>query len=329
MGKALTKSERFLALEVLLLSHPAGLRKSEIAKRLGIDRSTAGRYVTELTDPLGLVEDDDGRIWIDKGRYLPPVRLTAHEMESIRLAFRLFSRKIRLPFPHAASSLRKLALAIEKASPFLSRRLSDTADTLDSHSFPPFTRRYRRIIEVLITALAAHRTVLLRHFSLRRKTVDEYRFQPYCLEPYPDGNSIHAIGFCPDIGETRTFKLERIKSVKETPDGFSPPDDFDVDAYTGTAWGIWGRAGAKPVPVVLRFSAAVAERVRETVWHEGQILEDLPDGGVLFRSRVAEPLEMYPWIRGWGADVEILEPKELRERFAKEVGRMGKMYGVG
>ncbi len=75
MGKALTKSERFLALEVLLLSHPAGLRKSEIAKRLGIDRSTAGRYVAELTDPLGLVEDDDGRIWIDKGRYLPPVRL--------------------------------------------------------------------------------------------------------------------------------------------------------------------------------------------------------------------------------------------------------------
>ncbi len=328
MGKALTKSERFLALEVLLLSHPAGLRKSEIAKRLAIDRSTAGRYVTELTDPLGLVEEDDGRIWIDRDRYLPPVRLTTHEMESIRLAFRLFSRKIRLPFPHAPSSLRKLALATGKASPLLSRRLSETADTLDGHRYPPFTRRYRRIIEDLITAQAAHRTVLLRHFSLRRKKTEVYRFQPYCLEPYPDGNSIHAIGFCPEKGETRTFKLERIKSVKPTDDVFNAPADFDVDAYTGTAWGIWGRAGAKPVSVVLRFSAAVAERVRETVWHEGQTLEDLAGGGVMFRSRVAEPLEMYPWIRGWGADVEILEPKELRARFREEVQKMGKMYGI-
>jgi predicted DNA-binding transcriptional regulator YafY len=329
LGKALAKSERFLELEVLLLSHSSGLRKSEIAKRLGIDRSTAGRYVTELTDPLGLVEEDDGRIWIDKDRYLPPVRLTTHEMESIRLAFRLFSRKIRLPFPHAASSLRKLALATEKASPFLSRRLSETADTLDCHKFPAFTRRYRQIMEALIEAIAAHRTVVLSHLSLRRKTVGEHRFQPYCLEPYPDGNSIHAIGYCLDLNEMRTFKLERIRSVKQTAEAFTPPADFSVESYTSTAWGIWGHAGAKPVPVVLRFSPAVAERVHETVWHEGQSLEDLGDGGVMFRSKVAEPLEMYPWIRGWGADVEILEPKELRERFKEEVGKMKRMYGIG
>lgn len=329
LGKALAKSERFLELEVLLLSHPAGMRKSEIAKRLGIDRSTAGRYVTELTDPLGLVEDDDGRVWIDKDRYLPPVRLTTHEMESIRLAFRLFSRKIRLPFPHAAAALRKLALATAKASPFLSRRLSETADTVDCHKFPAFTRRYRQIMEGLIAALATHREVRLSHFSHRRKALDEYRFQPYCLEPYPDGNSIHAIGFCPDLGEMRTFKLERIRSVKQTEETFTPPADFDLDGYTASAWGIWGHADAKPVAVVLRFSAAVGERVHETVWHEGQSLEDLADGGVLFRCAVAEPLEMYPWIRGWGADVEIVEPKELRERFKKEVEKMTGLYQMG
>jgi CRISPR-associated endonuclease/helicase Cas3 len=72
----------------------------------------------------------------------------------------------------------------------------------------------------------------------------------------------------------------------------------------------------------------VAERVRQTVWHESQTLEDRPDGQLLFRASVAEPLEMYPWIRGWGADVEILEPKELRERFRQEVERMRKNYGI-
>jgi predicted DNA-binding transcriptional regulator YafY len=329
MSKALSKAERLLQLEALLLSHTDGLRKAEIATRLGVDRSTAGRYVTALTDLVPLVEEDNGKVWIDRSRYLAPVRLTAHEIESVRLAFRLFSRKIRLPFPHAAASLRKLALATERASPRLSRRLQETADSLDSHRFPAFTRRYREVMEALIAASDEHKTVLLRHLSLRRGRTDEYRFQPYCLEPYPDGNSIHAIGMCPDLKELRTFKLERIRSVRPTEESFPPPADFDVDEYTCAAWGIWGRAGSKPVSIILRFSPSVAERVRETVWHESQSLEDCPDGSLLFRAAVAEPLEMYPWIRGWGADVEILAPKELRERFCEEVRRMKELYGIG
>ncbi len=328
MSRALTKAERLLQLEALLLLHPEGMLRTQIAARLGVERSTAGRYVSELPDLVPIVEEDDGRLWIDRSRYLAPVRLSAHELESICLAYRLFSRKIRLPFPHAAASLRKLAIAAERASAFLSRRLSDTADSLDAHSLPRFTRKYRQVLETLIAASSEHRTVRLQHLSLRRRETDEYLYQPYCLEPYPDGNSLHAVGFCPELGQMRTFKLERIRWVRLIDEVFEPPADFDIDAYTSAAWGIWGHAGQKPAHVELLFSPAVAERVRETVWHESQSLEERPGGSLLFRAAVAEHLEMYPWIRGWGADVQILKPKELRERFREEVGRMKEMYGI-
>jgi len=36
---------------------------------------------------------------------------------------------------------------------------------------------------------------------------------------------------------------------------------------------------------------------------------------------------MLPWIRGWGADVEVLEPEELREQMMGETRRMAQMYG--
>jgi predicted DNA-binding transcriptional regulator YafY len=326
MGKASSKAERYLQLEALLRLHPQGLRRTDIAKRLQVDRSTAGRYITELTNIVPIVEDDDGKLWIDSTRYLPPVRLTVNEMEAMRIAFRLFSRKIRLPFPHAAAALRKLAVATELASPGLARRLSEAANSMESHSFPAFTRRYRKTMETLIAASAEHRTVRLRHLSRRRGVTDEYIFNPYCLEPYPDGDSLHAVGFCPELNEMRTFKLERIQSVQPAEGRFEPPQDFDIESYTSSAWGIWGRKDAKPVRVLLRFSSAVADRVKETIWHESQTLEELPDGGVLFQASVAEPLEMYPWIRGWGADVEILEPKELRERFREEIRRMKETY---
>ncbi len=328
MSRGYGKAERLLQLEALLLSRPEGIRRTQVASLLGVDRSTAGRYVTELTSHIPIVEEDDARLWVDRSRYLPPVRLTATEIESVRLAFRLFSRKIRLPFPHAAASLRKLAIATERASPGLAVRLIETAESLEGHTFPRFTQRYRRILETLIAAAAEHHAVHLRHFSVRRGTMVDYLFHPYCLEPYPDGNSLHAVGFCPDLKEMRTFKLERIQSVRATEEPFSPPLDFNIDSYTAAAWGIWGKEGGKPVSVVLRFSSAVAARVQETIWHDSQTLEEQGDGGVVFRASVAEPLEMYPWIRGWGADVEIVEPLDLRNRFRDEVVRMKEMYGT-
>jgi hypothetical protein len=194
MSRALTKAERLLQLEVLLLSRSEGMRKGRVAARLAVDRSTAGRYVAE------------------------------------------------------------------RASALLSRRLSNTADSLDTHCFPPFTKRYQKVLETLVAASSENRTVRLQHLSRRRGETDEYRYQPYCVEPYPDGNSLDAVGVCPDLGKMRTFELERIRRDWLTDQFFEPPSDFDIDAYTSAAWGIWGRAGGKAQHVELLFAPAAAER---------------------------------------------------------------------
>jgi predicted DNA-binding transcriptional regulator YafY len=37
-------------------------------------------------------------------------------------------------------------------------------------------------------------------------------------------------------------------------------------------------------------------------------------------------MEITPWIRSWGADVEVIEPKELRDDFEKLTKRLHAMY---
>jgi predicted DNA-binding transcriptional regulator YafY len=81
------------------------------------------------------------------------------------------------------------------------------------------------------------------------------------------------------------------------------------------------------VGVVLKFHPRVAHRVRETRWHRSEQMEEQPDGSLLWRARVAEVQEMLPWIRGWGADVEVLAPKELRETMMGEARALARMYG--
>ncbi len=46
-----------MQLELLLLSHPEGMRRAEIARRLGVHRSTIGRYIDELKKHTDVYED--------------------------------------------------------------------------------------------------------------------------------------------------------------------------------------------------------------------------------------------------------------------------------
>ena len=137
-------------------------------------------------------------------------------------------------------------------------------------------------------------------------------FAPYFIEPYAVGQTTHVIGWREPPGAVRTFKVERIQRIELTARSYAIPDDFDPRELLAEAWGIW-YTEAEPVEVVLRFHPRVAGRVRETRWHRSEQIEEQADGSLLWRARVAELQEMLPWVRGWGADVEVVEPEELRD----------------
>lgn len=324
MISALTKSERLMQLEQMLLAHPSGLRRSEIARRLGVHRSTVARYVTELTGCLPLTEADDGLIGINRELYLSNIRLTIHESLSLYLACRLMTDRTDRFNPHAAAALRKLGQSLHAFAPTIGQHIVAEADRVESAR----TRRdpaYLSVLETLTRGWSAGRLVKLVHHSVHRNADCPYLFAVYLIVPYAVGQSIQVIGRCQGEAHLRTLRVDRIVEASLTREPYKPPAEEALTASLADAWGIW-YSEAEPVEVVLRFSKQVACRVRETVWHPSQRMADLPDGRLLWRARIAEPREMFPWIRGWGADVEVMEPPELRERMAAEAEAMARMY---
>lgn len=122
----------------------------------------------------------------------------------------------------------------------------------------------------------------------------------------------------------RTFKLERLERAQMLDEVYEIPVDFDPDDYLEASWGIMH--GEETVEVVLQFSPKAASRVKESMWHPSQEIDDLRDGGCLFTVYVSEPREMQPWIRSWGPDVEVLAPPALRQAVAEEAARMAALY---
>jgi predicted DNA-binding transcriptional regulator YafY len=66
-----------------------------------------------------------------------------------------------------------------------------------------------------------------------------------------------------------------------------------------------------PFDVVLEFENRVAERVRESLWHPDQKLEELPEGRVRLTLPLNTTMELESWIRGWGPYVRVIEPSDL------------------
>ena len=105
------------------------------------------------------------------------------------------------------------------------------------------------------------------------------------------------------------------------------PAGFDGLELLQRAWGVM--YGEDLQTVTLRFAPGIAaRRVKETVWHPSQKLRDLEDGRVEWSAQVGDWLEMLPWIRGWGADVEVVGPEELREALIGESRRLARQYRI-
>jgi predicted DNA-binding transcriptional regulator YafY len=113
--------------------------------------------------------------------------------------------------------------------------------------------------------------------------------------------------------EMRTFRAERILGVQENADRFIRPPDFDLDAF----WRDWTKKFEESVPeypVLLRVRADQIEDV--TSYWESKAVEDAGRSKKhkLVRVIFPGPEAAVHQIVAWGRRVEVVEPKELRQR---------------
>ena len=319
----LSKAQRLCRLCYLLYRNPQGLTASEIARFCSVSTRTAQRDLHDLDDigvPLWDNDDTDPpRHGIIAGYYLPPVHLTLDDALSLYLAARLLARYADNYDPHIVDTLAKLATILPEP---IARHVHQTIRSLGTRNE---CDAFVDVLATLAVAWAGGREVRIWHQAAASAEVHEHLFWPYLIEPAPIGNATYAVGHVVDLDALRTFKIERIVRAELTDAHYTIPDDFDGPALLESCWGI--AYGEKTEEVVLRFAPSATRRVKETHWHPSQQLEDEPDGGCLLRLCLANAWEMVHWVRGWGPQVEVLEPGWMREQVAREARETWEVYG--
>lgn len=290
-----------------------GATPAEIAQAVGMSKRTAYRDLIAIQEELLVpIWEEEGRYGLDEKGLLPALRLTQAEAMAVFLSARLMARYADAYDPDLAAAFQKLASGLPDV---LAAHVLRTFDLLSRRA--PDDAAERTINQRLTRAWAERRVV---EISYRGGTYDPTkgtrttRVRPYLIEPSIATRALYLIGWDETRGAIRTFKLERIEAVSLTAETFEAPPEGTIEETFAAAWDII--ADLPAVEVVLHFSPTVAARVQETRWHPSERLEPAADGSLTWRARVSGTLEIRSWILGWGADVRVVEPPELRDEVA-------------
>ncbi len=301
----------------LIDAHPNGVTTQEIGDYFNVSRQTALSDIERL-EALGepVYRPSTHTYAVDPRSRISPLPLTLAQAWMLYLPLRRTVRAQMQRYPLVQSLLQRLAVVL--ASEIGEALVPEATDETMSD-------------DVLVSLFEAWRDshlVEIRYQPLG-KPESRHVIAPHWFEPAVWSDSAYVIaGIQSYRGEftIATLKLDRILTASIRPQQFDRIEAAVLLQSLQETWGIW--LGEESVKVKLRFHNRVRQRLLETHWHPTEQITDEEDGSVTWQGAIAEPQEMLPWIRGWGADVEVLEPKNIRDAIAIDADRTARLYGL-
>lgn len=123
----------------------------------------------------------------------------------------------------------------------------------------------------------------------------------------------------------RHLLLHRVQSARHLNIPAKRPTDFDLDRHI--------ESGEFNVPLdteIIAFEAdfygSAARNVTECPLSAGQTIEEIDDGWIRVRASVSNSLALRGWVRGFGDNVVVINPPELRAEFAEIAHRLCAFY---
>lgn len=303
-----------------LLRKRPGIGLSELASNLGRSERTIYRWLSELSDDIGVPVHFNGG-----GYYLADepdsrVPFTPEELLALRTALKSQVFGDGSPLRGSAESA---WLKVRDASPYERMRLArELSESYSVQVTAPKGFVEPGVPRVIENAIVNHHRLRIVYRSQKSNQVKQYTIDPYAL--VFRRHSWYLLANSAQHGKVVQFKLVRMREVAETGVEFEPPADFSIEDYFRHSWEAW--AGGNPVDVRVRFSPRVAVMVAESRRHPSQRIHPQIDGGAVFEATVAGIEEIAIWILGFGKDAEALEPAELRNYIADHAFALAELY---
>lgn len=307
----LSKLDELYRLHRLLDGRRTGIPRADLIGVHGFARSTLSRLVADLRDQLNapLIHDKERggyRYDTADGRHaLPGLWFTADELLALVTLKHLLAH---LEPGLLDDPLRPLHARIDQllASRHLGsgeagriRLLRMAGRHKNPHHF-----------QIVAGAVLQRKRLVIDYYNRERNETGQREISPQRLAHYRDNWYLDA--WCHQKKALRIFAVECIRSVEPLTRAAKSIPESTLNKELASAYGIFG--GTPKATAVLVFSAHRARWVGDEIWHPKQQTRWLDDGRYELRVPYSDTRELAMDIMKYGADVEVMAPKDLRER---------------
>lgn len=308
---------------ITLLQSGRGRTASELASELEVSRRTVFRDLNmlEMAHIPYYSEPGGAGYRISPHFFLPPINLTLTEALAVLMLAGRLKDPGRLPLlAHAAEAAAKIESSLPQS---IRRHVGSVLERLHVRLGP--TSRHDGLDETfhrLAAAVAEHKVCRLVYISFAER--GQITTVVYPLRLVFCGRAWYLLAWSRNHRSVRTFKLGRIRRLTVLPRVFERPRNVDLDRYFGAAWSMIPEG--KLHEVHLHFAPKVAGNVAEVRWHPSQRVEWNDDGSIEFQVTVDGLGEILWWVLGYGDQVEVRRPGELRRRVAEIAERVARAH---
>lgn len=317
MSTDLSPTARALRTLEILQNRP-GTTAEELAGRLGVTERAARRYVGILREAGIAVESARGRhggYRLRRGTRLPPVVFSQDEALGLVMA-------ALDGHPGAGDVDNPVGAALTKVIQALPEGVGRQAAVLREYASaapdPYSARPDPATTGALVAAVAARRRVLVGY---RTGAGDEWESD---VEPWAvvtRHGRWYLLCHSRRADAVRTYRIDRIRTVRQTPEEFTPPADLDpvslLEQHLGTGW---------PYATRVVFDAPAAEVARWVRPPMGR-LEPSGDGCLLVGSTNNPTMYAQEWLAGLPFAFRVEGGPELRAAFAALAARFAAALG--
>jgi predicted DNA-binding transcriptional regulator YafY len=301
-------------------SRGAGVTIDDLAARCDVTTRTIRRDLQALEEAGFPVYDDrsrdDGKTrWTMNGQAFKGLAagLTLSELCALYFSRTLLESLAGTPFrDELQTAFEKLGSAL---TPHMRQFLDQLPHVITTKPEPMRRRpgadpsRQPQIIARALEGTLHHRQASLTYFSKSSDRTKTYLTHPYRLA-YAQGG-LYLLAYVPEYAQVRTFAVERIQEISLLEERFTPIEELPDTAFPHSL----GVHSGPPAEITIEFQPAVADYVKGREWHQTQVVQEQPDGGVLVTLQVCLDQALRSWILSFGPLARVVAP----EPFAQEI----------
>lgn len=177
----------------------------------------------------------------------------------------------------------------------------------------------------LLKAIKDKSLVTFDYASFKTDKSKPRKVLPILLKEY--SNRWYLICFDQDKNDIITYALERMEGLQITEEYAISPIDFDSEKFFKYAVGITS-SKEEPTIVLFKASKVASKYIQSQPFHSSQQMIKEGKNKNTFELKVNSSEELIRSFMSYGEDIEILEPKFLKEEIISRIKGMYKMYEI-